>query len=115
MKFTQISIGQPFRYQGETLVKVGPMTACNEGGGNTRLIPRSAVVTAIGATKDLAPGAPTHPDARQIDVALARFEARWRTALAGLDAAAQGQLGQELDRAQQELRIGLGVDAPPAA
>ena len=115
MKFTQIPIGQPFSYQGETLVKVGPMTACNEGGGNTRLIPRSALVSAIGAKEDAAQRAPTHPDARQIDVALARFEARWRTALAGLDAAAQGRLGPELASAQQELRIGLGLDVPPAA
>lgn len=115
MKFTQIPVGQRFSYQGEALVKVGPMTACNEGGGNTRLIPRAAVVAAIGAAEVPAPQASTRLDVEEIDAALARFEARWRAALAGLDAAAQRQMEPALVSAQQELRVGLGVGAPPTA
>lgn len=110
VKFPQFPIGQHFEYQGETLVKVGPMTACNERGGNTRLIPRSAVVVAAAAPPAPAAGAPV--DAR-VQAALAGFEARWRGALAGLDEPSRNRLEQALTGAQAELLEALGLGPSP--
>jgi hypothetical protein len=47
MKFSQIHPGQRFLYEGDRYLKVGPLTACREPQGKTRLIPRSAVVSPV--------------------------------------------------------------------
>jgi hypothetical protein len=47
MKFSQIPLGQRFIYEGDQYLKVGPLTACREPQGQTRLIPRSAVVSPV--------------------------------------------------------------------
>ena len=114
MKFPQLPLGQRFEYQGETLVKVGVLTACNERGGNTRLIPRSAVVapvadqTRVAATALPAPLAP-----ERVQSALQRFEARWRSVLLDLDAATRERAEQMLTSAQAELHDALGIARTP--
>ena len=101
MKFTQLPVGQRFAYQGDTLVKLGPMTACNEQGGDTRLIPRSAVVVTL--TAQPATGATPPVDGARLRDALAGFEARWRGALEGLDEVHRARIEQALVGAQAEL------------
>jgi hypothetical protein len=112
LKFTQVSLGQRFVYQGETLVKIGPLTATNERGGNTRLIPRSAVVSPLGETHQQ-PVAKSGLDPRLVETALARFDARWRVALTKVDATERKPLETELASAQSELRAALGLDSVP--
>jgi hypothetical protein len=113
MKFPQLPVGQRFEYQGETLVKVGPMTACNERGGNSRLIPRSAAVVPItGPTGPAAVSAPLASE--RVQAALVGFEARWRGVLDDLDEATRSRVAQVLTSAQMELRKTLGLDRPPA-
>jgi hypothetical protein len=113
MKFPQLPLGQRFEYQGETLVKVGAMTACNERGGNTRLIPRSAVVTAI--TAQTAPtAAPTPLATERVQTALSGFEAQWRGVLEELDEATRDRVAQVMTSAHAELREALGLGTQPA-
>lgn len=114
MKFPQVPVGGRFDYQGETLVKVGPMTACNERGGDARLIPRSAVVTPVGATPEVPPVAPILTQAL-VREALAAFEARLRSAIGALDQAERGPIEAALEAARRELdeRLGLGADPSP--
>lgn len=45
MKFLQVPLGQRFQFQGESYVKIGPLTARRERDGENRLIPRSALVS----------------------------------------------------------------------
>lgn len=44
MKFQHLSIGQEFRYQDETYIKVSPMVANHTESGASRLIPRYAEI-----------------------------------------------------------------------
>ncbi len=112
MKFPQLPVGQRFTYQGETLVKVGPLTACNERGGNTRLMSRSAVV--VPATGPAVPAAPPSVlDGTQVQAALEVFAGRWRAALAdpatGLDGPSRERLEQALADGLAELGKALGL------
>lgn len=45
MKFPQVPLGQRFLFQGESYLKIGPLTARRERDGENRLIPRSALVS----------------------------------------------------------------------
>jgi hypothetical protein len=113
MKFPQLPLGQRFEYQGETLVKVGAMTACNDRGGNSRLIPRSAVVIPI--TAHTAPTtAPTALATERVQNAFIGFETRWRGVLEELDEATRDRLAQAMNGAHAELRDALGLATPPA-
>jgi hypothetical protein len=47
MRFPQLPLGQRFRYQGKIYRKTGPLTASEEGVGNSRLIMKSAQVTPL--------------------------------------------------------------------
>ena len=107
MKFPQLPIGGRFEYQGETLVKIGPMTACSAGGGESRLIPRSAVVIPTGTPAVTPPATPLTP--ALVQEALVTCEGRWRTAIAGLDAASRVTLEVALAAAQRELAERLGL------
>jgi len=111
VKFPQVPVGERFDYQGETLVKTGPMTACNERGGDTRLIPRSAVVRPVGATPEAQPVAPILTQAL-VREALAAFDARLRSSIGAMDQADRGPIGAALAAARRELaeRLGLGAD-----
>jgi len=116
MKFPQLPVGQRFEYQGETLVKVGPMTACNERGGNSRLIPRSAAVAPLTAQTGptAAPAPPVHPLATErLQTALIGFETRWRGLLEDLDEATRGRVEEAMTNAHAELRDALGLSRPP--
>ncbi len=112
MKFPLLPVGQHFQYQGETLVKIGAMTACNERGGNTRLIPRSAVVVPITDQIALA-GASAPLAAERVDAALRGFETKWRGVLNDLDETVRSRLDQALTSAHTELRDALGLGRPP--
>jgi hypothetical protein len=111
VKFPQVPIGERFEYKGDTLVKIGPMTACSAGGGESRLIPRSAVVvptgTPVAAPKALTPAL--------VEEALAACEGRWRAAVGGLDESCRVGIEAALVAAQQELseRLGLGLSIGP--
>jgi len=111
MKFPQLPLGQRFEYQGETLVKIGVLTACNERGGNTRLIPRSAVVIPLaeqgGVQPKAAPPASLAPE--QVQGALDRFEATWRAMVSELDGPHRERVEETLTSALAELRHALGL------
>jgi len=114
VKFPQVPVGGRFDYQGETLIKIGPMTACNERGGDARLIPRSAVVTPVGATPEAQPVASILTQAL-VREALAAFDERLRSALGALDQAERAPIEAALETARRELaaRLGLGADPNP--
>ena len=111
MKFPDLPIGERFEYQGATLVKIGPLTACADHGGDSRLIPRSAVVTPTGAPMATPAAAPTLTPTL-VHEALATCEVRWRAAVGGLDGHARVAIEAALVAAQQELieRLGLSHD-----
>jgi hypothetical protein len=111
MKFPQLPIGERFEYQGATLVKIGPLTACADHGGDSRLIPRSAVVTPTAAPMATPAAAPTLTLAL-VREALATCEVRWRVAVGGLDEHARVAIEAALVAAQHELieRLGLSHD-----
>jgi len=46
MKFRDLPIGQPFRFEGREWIKSGPIAATPRGGGATRMIPQSARIDA---------------------------------------------------------------------
>ncbi|MGE5154250.1 MAG: hypothetical protein ACM3ST_09560 [Bdellovibrio bacteriovorus] len=81
MKFSQVPLGQRLIYQGEPYVKVGPLTARREQDAETRLIPRSALVsfppTGFPAVSGV--GAPGLPE--PIRKALDAYEGALRSAL----------------------------------
>jgi hypothetical protein len=83
VKFPQLPIGERFEYQGATLVKIGPLTACSAAGGESQLIPRSALVTPTGTATAKPTTTPLTP--ALVQDALVACEARWRAAIAGLD------------------------------
>jgi len=114
VKFPQVPVGGRFDYQGETLVKIGPMTACNEAGGDARLIPRSAVVAPVGATPEAQPVVPILTPAL-VREALAACDARLRSAIGALDQADRYPIEAALTAARRELaeRLGLGADPSP--
>ncbi len=112
MKFPQLPLGQRFEYQGEILVKVGAMTACNERGGNTRLIPRSAVVAPLAAQTGPTAASATLATER-LQSALIGFETRWRGLLEDLDEATRGRVEEAMTNAHAELQEALGLGRPP--
>lgn len=60
-KFTQLAIGDTFEFQGNPFLKTGPLTARNTDDGSQRMIPRSAVVSPLGAAPAPAPEVDTKP------------------------------------------------------
>jgi hypothetical protein len=110
VKFPQLPIGERFEYQGATLVKIGPMTACSAGGGESRLIPRSAVVVQSGTPAVTPTANPLTP--ALVQEALVACEGRWRAAIASLDESCRVVVEAALVAAQLELaeRIGLIAD-----
>jgi len=112
VKFPQLPVGRRFQYQGETLVKVGPLTACGERGGNTRMIPRSALVVPLSEGPDRSAGEHSDSDRSRLQVALGHFEARWRAALQALDEPARGLIEPALAEAQSDLLKELSPPGP---
>ena len=102
MKFPQVPIGQRLLFQGEGYVKVGPLTARREGDGETRLIPRSALVELprAGAGK-ASVGSGVVPD--RVSRALAAYEETLRSALLSWDGDSDAQ------RLRGRLDVGLAA------
>jgi len=72
-KFILLPIGESFEFQGESYVKTGPLTACNQANNSQRMIPRSALVkTATGTPSPAA----AEKSSRQLpeDLVLQAFE-----------------------------------------
>lgn len=91
MKFPQVPIGQRLLFQGEAYVKVGPLTARRERDGQTRLIPRSALVElprAGAGGASVASG--VVPD--RVSRALAAYEEALRSALLPSDGDSDARL-----------------------
>lgn len=103
MKFPQLPLGQRFLFQGESYVKVGPLTARRERDGENRLIPRSAVVALSSAKGGGASTTP--PDAPQrVARALQAYEETLRSALLSTgdpDGGCQGRLEAGLAAARR--------------
>ena len=55
MKFYLLPIGEKFKYQGETYIKAGPLTASSETKGSNKLIPRSANITSVNESDSAIP------------------------------------------------------------
>lgn len=84
MKFPQVPIGQRLLFQGEGYVKVGPLTARRERDGETRLIPRSALVELPRAgAGEASVGSGVVPE--RVSRALAAYEETLRSALLSSD------------------------------
>jgi hypothetical protein len=49
MKFSQLQVGQRFRFRNTVYTKTGPIQAMAEGGLKVQMIPRSAVVEEVDA------------------------------------------------------------------
>ncbi len=102
MKFPQLPIGQSFTWQGERYCKSSPIAATHSDSGQTRMIPRSAVVGPVGEVAAMAPAAGD----RQIPLALAEaaltaHHRRCREAVESLSALPVGVL-EALDDALRE-------------
>jgi hypothetical protein len=54
MKFTQVPLGQRFRYQDRIFRKVAPLMASLDGEDKQQLIPRSAIVEPLDVPPDMA-------------------------------------------------------------
>jgi len=71
MKFTQLQMGQRFRYQGKVFSKITPLMAQAEGADNQKLIPRSASVEPLGTPSEQAtPQGPSEIPVAQLDRAM---------------------------------------------
>jgi hypothetical protein len=117
MKFPQVSIGQRLLFQGDAYVKVGPLTARRERDGETRLIPRSALVelTRSGAVSGAAEPAVS---SEQVSRALAAYEEALRSVLlspeSDADVRLQGRLDAGLGAARRAFGESLaGSDGTP--
>ena len=61
-KFTLLAVGESFRYQGEEYSKTGPLTASRSANGQSRMIPRHALVETVGEVTTPATPAETLPE-----------------------------------------------------
>lgn len=84
MRFHQLSIGQTFRFQGETYTKQDSLMSVHAGSGRRRLIKRSAEVELLDETPDPSPAAPTHDafSAAAVSAAFETFHLQCRQLLA---------------------------------
>ncbi len=88
MKFSQIAVGQRFRWQGDDYVKINALFARPVGGDKHQLVPRYSEIEIPGA--EAAPTtAPASFDAARVEAAFERFYA---AALEHTDSAGREQL-----------------------
>lgn len=71
MRFHQLSVGQTFRFQGETYTKQDSLMSVHAASGRRRLIKRSAEVALLDETPDPVPAAPTQDALSAVAVAAA--------------------------------------------
>jgi hypothetical protein len=117
MKFPQVPLGQRFLFQGESYLKIGPLTARRERDGENRLIPRSALVSLhrpgdSGATVE--PGTASAQCGRALDA----YEQALRSSLLSVgeegDRAFQARLDQALSLARRAFQEVLAETAEPS-
>lgn len=116
MKFTQVPLGQRFLFQGEPFVKIGPLTARRERDGETRLIPRSALIT-LPQLQGAEPAAEAGVLPDPVSRALAAYESQLRSILlpAGgeADPVLQARLDEGLTAARRAFQETLSGTAEP--
>lgn len=78
MKFPLLPLGARFQFQGRVYVKTGPLLGTPEDGGETRVIPRWAVLQPVGeAARPAAPPPADQPlEAAQVMAAFDEYHAR---------------------------------------
>lgn len=105
MKFSQLPIGQPFRFQGKTYSKVSPLMAQAEGESAQRLIPRSAEVEPLGELPQRSEP-PQQLPRQQVDRAMQALAEQINAAVAesGLPAEGVNALLRQLQSAMLECR-----------
>lgn len=115
MKFSDITVGQRFRFEGRVYVKSGPLIARDEGSGGQRFIRRSAAVETISG--QAAAHEPRPPNAISPDALMAAADAYHRRCLACVDEIAEHlptetreQLLDDIEDARREFNERLGLD-----
>lgn len=106
MRFHQLSIGQRFRFEGETYVKINTLVASCERTSHHRVIRRSAEVALLGADQSSAgQDVPADDPERALQRLRARLPAILDAVAAGEDpAAARAELETALDRLARALQ-----------
>lgn len=94
-KFPALAIGQRFIWRGRTFVKTSPLLACAEDGGQSQMIPRSAVVEV--AEQAAAKTAPSADPARRA------LEHLHQAALAGVETLAAKADAKTVTRVRREV------------
>ncbi len=111
MKFAQLPIGTRFRFQGQEYTRTSNLMAQPATAGNSRLIPRSAEVTALDAPP-VQPEIPREIPAERVDAAMQGLAGEINDLLhaSGLDAVRLSQLSRELQQAFERARAVLYPD-----
>jgi len=92
MKFTQLKIGERFRYRNADYTKTGPLQAVEDGTASPRLIMRSAAVEPLAKAGKRVPTG-TNPNTRlRQDIDLYHRECKAILQAAAVDAAALDRL-----------------------
>jgi len=114
MKFSQLTIGQRFAWQGQTWVKSTPLQADPVEGGKRRLVPRSATVEPLEAESeaDTPPARPSQVPLERLEQALDTFGRELSDIVtgSGLDAEASAQALRQMQKAFARLRHRLDLD-----
>lgn len=101
MKFTQLPIGARFEFEGKVYVKIGPIAASTEQGGQ-RMIPRWADLRPLDGPASVAE--PKPPRVLDEAVVLAAYESFWRECGRVLDEAVEDDA--RLANARRQLAVG---------
>ena len=110
LKFHLIRVGERFRYEGESYLKVTPLVAEQAGSGARRLLRKAALVERIDDEPPVSSAEP--PAARDV---LAAFDVLHRTAIECLERLSRseapdpGSAKAELDRVRDDQLRRLGL------
>ena len=105
MRFHQLSIGQRFRFEGETYVKINALVASCERTSHHRVIRRSAEVAPLAADEPVAEAGSGQTPDRALDAFRVEAQSILDAVAAGGDArAARARLDKALDRLAQALQ-----------
>ena len=99
MKFGQLPTGKRLRYRGETYLKDSPLQARRESDGNTKLIPRSAIITPLDTEGVPITELPTRIEREHIEPALKTLEAELITAITRIEPALNADQQRQLQAA----------------
>jgi len=112
MKFSQLQIGQRFRYRGTTYRKASPLMAVAEGEEKQQLIPRSAGIQALDTPPPASkPATPTEIPVAQLDRAMAQLANEINTIISesGMNAGEASGLLRQLQAAFLKTRRNLNL------